>query len=182
MRQQGSKSKAGLTYSQENTSVLSGAHWFEGLLHCQHPIRSSINCCEPPSSKPDCFGSVTATETESWNRTTTENTTTSSSCCPGRSPVPAAARSPTGDGWRQTASPTLSYSIRPSLEDARRHPASITNGTSCFSESSRPVRTRNNPPSPSFHLHYAALPKTHIETEDGSSGITGSDVVKPSLG
>ena len=29
--------------------------------------------------------------------------------------------------------------------DARRHPASITNGTSCSSGSSLPVRTRNNP-------------------------------------
>src|SRR5271163_3127323 len=57
----------------------------------------------------------------------------------------------------------LSYSIRPSLADAHRHPASITNGTSCSSESSRPAITRNNPASPSFHPHYAALPKTHEE-------------------
>ena len=41
---------------------------------------------------------------------------------------------------------------------ALRH---ITDGTSCFSESRPPVRTRNKPSSRSFHLHYAALPKTH---------------------
>jgi hypothetical protein len=47
--------------------------------------------------------------------------------------------------WKETdRTPTLSYSIRPSLADARRHPASITNGTSCSSESSRPVRTEIN--------------------------------------
>jgi integrase len=51
------------------------------------------------------------------------------------------------------------YSIRPSLADAPLHPASITNGTSCSSESSRPVRTRNNPPSPSLQLHYAPCRK-----------------------
>src|SRR5579863_5070244 len=39
----------------------------------------------------------------------------------------------------------LSYSIRPSQAAARRHPASTTNGTGCSSESSLPVRTRNNP-------------------------------------
>ena len=66
--------------------------------------------------------------------------------------------------WRwmeQTSSPTLSYSIRPSLADVRRHPASITNGTSCSLESSRPVRTRNNPAFAQFPPLWAALPKTH---------------------
>ena len=37
--------------------------------------------------------------------------------------------------WMEThSSPTLSYSIRPFLADAHRHPANITNGKSCSSE------------------------------------------------
>src|SRR3984957_18760608 len=59
----------------------------------------------------------------------------------------------------------LSYSIRLSPADARRDPASITNGTSCSSESSLPVRTRNNPSFARLHFHYAALPKTHESLE-----------------
>ena len=71
---------SGLTYSREKYLCPERCTLVEGLLHCQHPIRSSINSCERPSSKPDCFGSVIGTETESWNRTTMESTTASSSC------------------------------------------------------------------------------------------------------